>query len=131
MSVRQAIIKAFQTKAAAAAEPAFETVGMAAKKTTKRKVLRPKVYDRIKKTDEGYVGDTKKGSDLFEKKDINGKPYMERDDGALFGLRKDGKWVLVARPRRKTGPLTPWIIGGTAAAGTGALGYEAGRQSRK
>ena len=130
MSVRQAVIKAFQTKAAAAAEP-FETVGMAAKKTTKRKILRPKVYDRIRKTDEGYIGETKKGIDLFERKDINGKPYMERDDGALFGLRKDGKWTLVARPRRKSGPLTPYIIGGGAAAAAGAAGYEAGRQSRK
>jgi hypothetical protein len=137
MSVRTAILKALQKSTHAADDNvvpfAAQTPARVAHK--KRARVKPKRYKRI--TDRGrgdgdFAGKAGKYEDGFKKVKINGKTYMQRDDGALFALQPDGSWRLVRTPGSKGGSLTPWLIG-AGALGAGAAGgaYLASESSRR
>lgn len=94
----------------------------------KKRVKKPKRYKRISDRGEdpgNFKGQSGKSVDSFTKVTINGKPYMRRDDGALFALQRNGSWLLTKAPKarvRKKGRLLRKVLPYAVAAGAGAAG---------
>lgn len=119
MSIRHDIVKALtRSQKTADVVPFPKPAGAKPKKRVKK----PKVYKRI--LDDGNEHYSPNG-DRFKKETIGGVPHMRREDGALFKLRRDGKWVFVSERRaggrrKKGGSVLPYVIGGGAVGAGGA-----------
>lgn len=133
--VRGAIMKALTRSERRSAGEADNVIPFPGKKARKKRTAKPKVYKRISPQPGEPGVFTSSDGTAFKQETINGKPHMRRDDGALFRLRKDGKWELVSTAprsgRRKKGSLLPYAIGGAAAAGAGGYALSEYNSRRK
>jgi len=128
--VRKAIYKAIGTAERGSKSANVVPFPKAAVKR-KRRVVKPKTYKSIKPTGQKEEHPFWGGDDRFKKVTINGKTYMQREDGAMFTLKKNGSWVLTkvrgGRAKSSFGrKALPYAA--TAAAGGAAAGYIAGRK---
>lgn len=123
--VRRAIMRAIVKHSTADSAKVIPFPG--AKKPRAKRRIRPKVV-AIKPANNipnPRVFRDKHGN-VYRPVTVGGKNLMRRDDGALFKLRKDGKWVLVNEPRARAarrrsafGKALPYaaVAAGGAAAG--------------